>query len=108
MLFISRDTCSDTIAKLFRTCFYRVSHTFRAICCKMGYRTDVLCETKYQWGVSHHVGGGANLPEKVSHDMGYRSDSIAISRDTGLLSPFSDLMKCTLHSKIIFSVCNLE
>ena len=33
-----------------------------------------LCETKYQGGVS-------NLPEKVSRDMGYRSDSIAVSRD---------------------------
>ena len=28
----------------------------------------------------------ANLPEKVSRDMGYRSDSIAISRDMGPLS----------------------
>ena len=30
--------------------------------------------------------GSANLPEKVSRDMGYRSDSIAISRDMGPLS----------------------
>ena len=28
----------------------------------------------------------ANLPQKVSRNMGYRSDSIAISRDTGPLS----------------------
>ena len=41
ILFISRDTCSDSIAKLFRACFYGVSHNYRAICCKMGYRTDV-------------------------------------------------------------------
>ena len=41
ILFISRDTCSDSIAKLFRACFCGVSHNFRAICCKMGYRTDV-------------------------------------------------------------------
>ena len=27
--------------------------------------------------------GSAKLPEKVSHDMGYHSDSIAISRDLG-------------------------
>ena len=31
-------------------------------------------------------GGAANLPEKVSRDMGYRCDSIAISRDMGTLS----------------------
>ena len=41
ILFISRDTCSDSIAKLFRTCFHGVSHNYRAIRCKMGYRTDV-------------------------------------------------------------------
>ena len=41
ILFISRDTCSDSIAKLFRACFYGVSHNYRAILCKMGYRTDV-------------------------------------------------------------------
>ena len=29
--------------------------------------------------------GSANLPEKVSRDMGYRSDSIPISRDMGPL-----------------------
>ena len=41
ILFISRDTCSDGIAKLSRACFYRVSHNYRAIRCKMGDRTDV-------------------------------------------------------------------
>ena len=41
ILFISRDTCGDSIAKLFRACFFGVSHTDRAIRCKMGYRTDV-------------------------------------------------------------------
>ena len=40
ILFTSRDTCSDSIAKLFRACFYGVSHNYRAIRCKMGYRTD--------------------------------------------------------------------
>ena len=30
--------------------------------------------------------GSANLPDKVSSDMGYRRDSIAISRDMGTLS----------------------
>ena len=46
ILFISRDTCSDSIAELVRAfflffIFYGVSHNYRAICCKMGYRTDV-------------------------------------------------------------------
>ena len=41
ILFISRDACSDSIAKLFRACFYGISHTYRAIRCKMGYRTSV-------------------------------------------------------------------
>ena len=41
ILFISRDTCSDNIAKCFGACFYGVSHNCRAIRCKMGYRTDV-------------------------------------------------------------------
>ena len=41
ILFISRDTSSDSIAKLFRACFCGVSHNYRAIRCKMGYRTDV-------------------------------------------------------------------
>ena len=40
ILFVSRDTCSDSIAKLFRACFYGVSHNYRAIRCKMGYRTS--------------------------------------------------------------------
>ena len=41
-----------------------------------------LCETKYLGGIAPFW-GAANLPEKVSHNMGYRSDSIAISRDMG-------------------------
>ena len=41
ILFISRDTFSDSIAKLFRACFPGVLHKYRAICCKMGYHTDM-------------------------------------------------------------------
>ena len=41
ILFTSRDTCSNSIAKLFvfflLLLFYGVSHTNRATCCKMGY-----------------------------------------------------------------------
>ena len=45
ILFISRDTCSDSIAKLSRACFLvgggGVSHKYREIWCKVGYRADV-------------------------------------------------------------------
>ena len=44
-----------------------------------------LCETKYQGGGIAPFQGSANLPEKVSRDMGYRSDSIAVSHDMGPL-----------------------
>ena len=72
ILFISRNTCSDSIAKLFRACFYGVSHNYRGIRCKMGYRIAPF------WGSAH-------LPQKVSRDMGYRSDSIAALHDMGPL-----------------------
>ena len=36
-------------------------------------------------GVSHRFGGVLTSLEKVSRDMGYRSDSIALSRDMGPL-----------------------
>ena len=35
ILFTSRHACSDSIAKLFRACSYRVSDTYRAIHCKL-------------------------------------------------------------------------
>ena len=35
ILYISRDTFSDSIAKIVRACFPGVSHKYRAICCKM-------------------------------------------------------------------------
>ena len=85
ILFILRDACSDSIAKLFRACFYGVSHNYRAICCKMGYRTDVPMWNEVPRGGIAPFWGNANLPEKVSRDMGYRSDSIAVSRDMGPL-----------------------
>ena len=41
---------------------------------KWGIAQMCLCEAKYQGVVSHHFVGSANLPEKVSRNMGYRSD----------------------------------
>ena len=66
----------------------------------MGYRHNVsrdmlqngvsqrcgLCETKYQGGVSHHFGGVGISLKKYRTIWGYRSDSIAVSRDVGRLS----------------------
>ena len=40
ILFISRNACSDSNAKMFGACFCG-AHNCRAICCKMGSRTDV-------------------------------------------------------------------
>ena len=45
-----------------------------------------LWSSEYQGGGLAPFRGSANLPEKVSRDMGYRSDSIAVSRDMGPLS----------------------
>ena len=89
-LFISRDTFSDSIAKLFRACFPGVSHKYRAICCKYwGIALIRLCNKAPKggiapcWGISQIFSG---MAEKVSRDRVYRSDSIAISRDMGPLS----------------------
>ena len=46
----------------------------------MGYRTFMSVEVK---GVSHLLGGSGETTEKVSRDMGYRSNSIATSREIG-------------------------
>ena len=86
ILFISRDTFSDSIAKLFRACFPGVSHKYRAICCKMGYRTDMSVSNKAPRGGIAPCWGIAGMAEKVSRDRGYRSDTIAVSRDMGPLS----------------------
>ena len=45
--------------------------------------------------------GSAKFPEKVSRDMGYRSDSIAISRDMG---PLSYVMNSELIRKLFCNV----
>ena len=52
ILFTARDTCSDNIAILFRACFCRLSHNYRAICCKMGYCTDAPLKSIARYGVS--------------------------------------------------------
>ena len=61
MFFISRDACSDSIAKLFCACFRGVSHNYRAIRAKWGIAQLCLCAAKYQLtyyqdGVSHLFG----------------------------------------------------
>ena len=76
MLVISRDTCSDSIAKCFRVCFCGGYRTIIArYVAKWGIAQMCLCETKYQGRRIAPFWGSANLPEKVSRDMGHRSDS---------------------------------
>ena len=53
---------------------------------QMGYRTDVPVQNEVPTGGITPFWWSANLPLKVSRDMGYRSNSIAISRDVGPLS----------------------
>ena len=64
----------------------------------MGHRTDEpVWNSVPRGGRYRTIWGAVNLNEEVSHDMGYHSDSIAISHDLGPLSkrgcqcsPFSD------------------
>ena len=70
---------------------------------KWGIAQMCLCETKYQgWGIAPFW-GSANFPDKVSRDMGYRSDSIAISHDMG---PLSLLTVTEINSKTPPQNCN--
>ena len=86
ILLISRDACSDSIAKVFRACFWwdiaqssrdtlqnEVSH--RCACVKLSTKGGIA-----------PFWGSADLPWKVSRNMGYRSDRIAVSRDMGPLN----------------------
>ena len=86
ILFISRNTCSDSIAKLFCACFLGYRTVIARYVAKWVIAQMCLCDTKYQGvGGIAQFGWAANVPENVSCDMGYRSDSIAISRDMGPL-----------------------
>ena len=87
-------TCSDTIAKLVAKLLVLVFVGHCTIIAryvaKSGIAQMCLCTTKCQGGIAPFC-GAAHLPEKVSRDTGYRSDSIAISRDMGPLSPQSHI-----------------
>ena len=85
ILVISRDTRSDSIAKLFRASFCGYRTIIARYVAKWGIAQMCLCETKYQGGIAPFW-ESADLPEKASRDTGYRSDSIAASRDMGPLS----------------------
>ena len=65
-----------------------VSH--RCVCVKLNTKG---------WGVSHHFLGSANLPQKVSYDMGYRSHSITISHDMGPLSAVTLILKINWNNQ---------
>ena len=85
ILSISRDTCSDSIANSFVLVLMEYRTIIARYVAKWGIAQMCLCQTKYQVGVSHHFGGVLISLKKVSRDIGYRSDSIAISRDMGPL-----------------------
>ena len=85
ILFISCDTCSDSIAKLFGLVFMGYRTIIARYVAKWGIARMCLCKIKYHWGVSHHFGGVLTSLKKYPRDMGYRSDSIAVSRDMGPL-----------------------
>ena len=59
-----------------------------------------LCETKCQGRGIATFWGAPNLPEKVSRDMGYRSDSTAISRDMGPLRNSEEYKNTTIAGEI--------
>ena len=73
---------------LFADCFVGYRTIISRYAAKWGIAQMCLHETKYrgEGGVAPFW-GSAHLPEKVSRDMGYRSGSIAISRDIGPLRP---------------------
>ena len=86
MLFRSRDTTySRSNAKGFQACFVLGgggSRNYRAICCRMGYSADMRLSMKVPRGFGIATFWGSATPaEKVSCDVGCRSDSIAMSRD---------------------------
>ena len=49
-------------------------------------------------GVSHHFGGVQTSLKKVSRDMGYRSDSIAVSRDMVPLRKVPEIRSASIFS----------
>ena len=98
-LFILRDACSDAIAELFRACVY-CTIIVRYVA-QWGIAQMCLYETAYQGQASHHFGGYYHLFEEVSRNIGYRSGSIAISRDIGpLRSWLHSVGKCHLHTSL--------
>ena len=77
---------------------------------QMGYRQMRLCETNYLGGgVSHQFGELLTSLKKDHATMGYRSDSIALSRDMGPLSsgrrPETDSLPGTQTRNTIARCC---
>ena len=92
--FISRGTCSDSIAKLFHACFCAVLHNDRAICCKNGVsRRYAFVKLSAKGEYRTIFRGVLTSLKKVSRDVGYRSDSIAVSRDIGATKFYDSHLK---------------
>ena len=82
ILFVSRDTCSDSIANSFVLSLMGYRTIIARYVAKWGIAQMGLCEIKYKGrGVLHHFGGVLTSLEELLRYMGYRSASIAISRD---------------------------
>ena len=87
MLFISRDTCKESIAKHFGACFHGGIAQLSRDMLQNGVSHRYTCVKVSTGGGGRYrtILGSCQPPWKVLHDMGYRSDSIAISRDMGPL-----------------------
>ena len=81
ILIISRDACDDSIAKLFYACFsWGIAQSPRDKL-QNGLSHRCACvRLSTKGGLPEHFGRSANLLERESRDMGYRSNSIATSR----------------------------
>ena len=109
ILFISRDTCSDSIAKRFRARFVGYRKLSRNMLHNEVSHRCACVKLITKGGVSHHFGELLTSLKKY-RAMGYRSDSIAMSRDMGPLRwkghSQSNSRNCThdlIHAKTLFS-----
>ena len=71
ILFMSRDTCSDSIVTLLRVCFMGHRTIIARYVVKWGIAQTCLCETKYQGGGSHNSGGVLTSLERCRAIWGF-------------------------------------
>ena len=83
ILFISRDTCSESIAIFFVFfCFYGYRTVIARYVARWGIAQMCLCQIKYQGRVSHHFGGALTSLKSIAREREiYRYIYIYIYRD---------------------------